>query len=93
MLAYVTDGVGKFEYVTQLRETYSLLMDKSAVSPRRLEEPLADTQRRRLRLLDRTRCTRLRIAPWTAWPMPATTSTGVPSARAHGLDARPCQSN
>ena len=56
--------------------TYSLLMGKPSD---------VDTPRRLPRLMDRTRLTRLCTAPWTAWPMPATTKIGVPRAKAQGL--------
>lgn len=65
-------------------------MGKPLMSGWPLELLLPDTDRPllllpRLRLMDRARLTRWRTAPWTAWPMPATTSTGVPRARAQGL--------
>jgi hypothetical protein len=56
--------------------TYSLLIGKPSD---------VDTPRRLPRLMDRTRLTRLCTAPWTAWPMPATTKIGVPRAKAQGL--------
>lgn len=61
-------------------------MGKSLVEiPLRLRSDLPRLRDRKLLVLDRTRFTRLRMAPWKAWPMPATTRTGVPRASAHGL--------
>lgn len=46
---------------------------------------MARGRRPRLRERERVREICLWMEVWTAWPMPATTRTGVPRARAQGL--------